>query len=749
MAPVPLTSKKDPECVKVVVRCRPMSRKEVEDQRIRIVEMDTKTGEVWLKNPEDTREQPKPFTFDQVYDHATDQQFLFETTARPIVDSVVQGYNGTVFAYGQTGTGKTHTMEGLWEPAEMRGIIPRSFCHIFESIEVTHDQNFLVRASYLEIYNEEVRDLLSKDPKNKLELKEDVERGVYVKDLTSYVVKGVTEMENVLLAGKKNRSVGATLMNQDSSRSHSIFTIIIESSATHADGSKHIRAGKLNLVDLAGSERQSKTGATGERLKEATKINLSLSALGNVISALVDSKTSHVPYRDSKLTRLLQDSLGGNTKTVMVANLGPADYNYDETLSTLRYANRAKNIKNKPRINEDPKDAMLREFQEEILRLKSLLEAQQSGEAPAAPQSSHGSSAVRQMSNHQLDEVKSKLQQQKDELARAENMRQEERDKAEAEIRRKEEALAKEKRERERLATQLKAMEEKLVSGHADEEMAKKKEQELAQAQVELEERRREQERLNKQLREKEEISAAAEEKFSSIQEECAAKTKKLKKLWTRYEQAKQEVKDIEREFLQEKEELLETIREQDRQLKLLNLIVNNFVPPEERQKVERRAAWDEEGKEYRVEAPSSAGASAKRPVSAVTGAKRPSSAVARAANRLGSENPRFKGENIIQLELDMPERTTRDYEERDLLGDGDFLGASVPTRPNVYLGLPDSGSDGSSSSSSSRPKSRGVSSRPRPQSARRGKAEGSKGGSEQVEPVEDYPEARGLVRKR
>nr|DBA15662.1 TPA: hypothetical protein GDO54_003135 [Pyxicephalus adspersus] len=173
--------------------------------------------------------------------------------------------------------------------------------------------------------------------------------------------------------GWRNRSVGYTLMNKDSSRSHSIFTINIEICTTDEDGEDHLRAGKLNLVDLAGSERQSKTGATGERLKEATKINLSLSALGNVISALVDGKSKHIPYRDSKLTRLLQDSLGGNTKTLMVACLSPADNNYDETLSTLRYANRAKNIKNKPRINEDPKDALLREYQEEIKKLKTLL----------------------------------------------------------------------------------------------------------------------------------------------------------------------------------------------------------------------------------------------------------------------------------------------------------------------------------------------------------------------------------------
>eukprot|EP00820_Chromera_velia_P017491 Cvel_26767.t1-p1 / transcript=Cvel_26767.t1 / gene=Cvel_26767 / organism=Chromera_velia_CCMP2878 / gene_product=Kinesin-II 95 kDa subunit, putative / transcript_product=Kinesin-II 95 kDa subunit, putative / location=Cvel_scaffold3236:439-6982(-) / protein_length=277 / sequence_SO=supercontig / SO=protein_coding / is_pseudo=false len=156
-------------------------------------------------------------------------------------------------------------------------------------------------------------------------------------------------------------------------KSHSIFTITIETCEMGVDGEAHIRVGKLNMTDLAGSERQSKTGATGELLKEATKINLSLSALGNVISALVDGRSSHIPYRDSKLTRLLQDSLGGNTRTVMVANIGPADYNYDETLSTLRYAYRAKSIRNKPRINEDPKDAMIREFQEEIVRLRNEL----------------------------------------------------------------------------------------------------------------------------------------------------------------------------------------------------------------------------------------------------------------------------------------------------------------------------------------------------------------------------------------
>uniref|UniRef100_G1R910 Kinesin-like protein n=1 Tax=Nomascus leucogenys TaxID=61853 RepID=G1R910_NOMLE len=291
----------------------------------------------------------------------------------PPMQGVTEGYNGTIFAYGQTGSGKSFTMQGLPDPPSQRGIIPRAFEHVFESVQCAENTKFLVRASYLEIYNEDVRDLLGADTKQKLELKEHPEKGVYVKGLSMHTVHSVAQCEHIMETGWKNRSVGYTLMNKDSSRSHSIFTISIEMSAVDERGKDHLRAGKLNLVDLAGSERQSKTGATGERLKEATKINLSLSALGNVISALVDGRCKHIPYRDSKLTRLLQDSLGGNTKTLMVACLSPADNNYDETLSTLRYANRAKNIRNKPRINEDPKDALLREYQEEIKKLKAIL----------------------------------------------------------------------------------------------------------------------------------------------------------------------------------------------------------------------------------------------------------------------------------------------------------------------------------------------------------------------------------------
>lgn len=208
-------------------------------------------------------------------------------------------------------------MQGIQSDPELAGIIPRAFHHIFDHISQTQHKKFLVRVSFLEIYNEDIRDLLTKtNGKNSkgLELKEHPENGVYVKNLSGFVVKNVKEMDKLMETGNKYRSVGATLMNETSSRSHSIFSITIESSETKEDGEEHIVVGKLNLVDLAGSERQSKTGATGDRLKEATKINLSLSALGNCISALVDGRSSHIPYRDSKLTRLLQDSLGGNAK---------------------------------------------------------------------------------------------------------------------------------------------------------------------------------------------------------------------------------------------------------------------------------------------------------------------------------------------------------------------------------------------------------------------------------------------------
>ncbi|CAJ0939165.1 unnamed protein product [Ranitomeya imitator] len=387
IAKMPIHKAEKPEScdnVKVVVRCRPLNEREKAMGNRMAVRVDEMRGTIAVHKVDSMNEPPKTFTFDTVFGPDSKQLDVYNLTARPIIDSVLEGYNGTIFAYGQTGTGKTFTMEGVRAVPELRGIIPNSFAHVFGHIaKAEGDTRFLVRVSYLEIYNEEVR-VTGEGPntktggkgaiRNVLNVKERPDVGVYIKDLSGYVVNNADDMDRIMTLGHKNRSVGATNMNEHSSRSHAIFTITIECSEKGADGNIHVRMGKLHLVDLAGSERQAKTGATGQRLKEATKINLSLSTLGNVISALVDGKSTHVPYRNSKLTRLLQDSLGGNSKTMMCANIGPADYNYDETISTLRYANRAKNIKNKARINEDPKDALLRQFQKEIEELKKKLE---------------------------------------------------------------------------------------------------------------------------------------------------------------------------------------------------------------------------------------------------------------------------------------------------------------------------------------------------------------------------------------
>ncbi|UJR31560.1 hypothetical protein I4U23_019047 [Adineta vaga] len=353
-----------------------MNQREIDLTCRTIISMDTQLNQVLLETIEQRNEPPKQFTFDAVYPENSVTETLYADSVFPLVENVLEGYNATVFAYGQTGCGKSYTMQGMnnTSGSSQRGVIPRSFEHIFEASSVTAGTKYLIRASYLEIYNESIRDLLSKDVKASLDLKEHVDKGVYVPNLTWHQCTNVNDCERLMDKGNKNRATGATLMNKDSSRSHSIFTILTEMcTQSELDGKEHIRAGKLNLVDLAGSERQSKTHAEGDRLREATRINLSLSALGNVISALVDGRSKHIPYRDSKLTRLLQDSLGGNTKTLMIAAISPAHDNYEETLSTLRYANRAKNIKNKPHINEDPRDAQMRILQEEINRLKQEL----------------------------------------------------------------------------------------------------------------------------------------------------------------------------------------------------------------------------------------------------------------------------------------------------------------------------------------------------------------------------------------
>ena len=316
------------------------------------------------------------FVFDRVFDGSCTQTDIFEQV-KPAVKDVLGGYNATIFCYGQTSSGKTFTMQGpdIDNPA-LRGIIPRIVEDIFVEIAAAaSDVEFVISASYLEIYLEKIRDLL--DPtKDNLSVREDRVKGIYVQDMTEVYVQNTTEVFEVIRVGQHNRAISPTGMNAESSRSHSVFLLNVRATNRRTDSKS---SGRLYLVDLAGSEKVGKTGASGTTLEEAKMINKSLSALGLVIKALTEGKGQHVPYRDSKLTRLLQESLGGNARTTLIINCSPSSYNEDETLSTLRFGARAKTIKNKVKANVERSPAELRALlnkaEAEIARLKAIIKA--------------------------------------------------------------------------------------------------------------------------------------------------------------------------------------------------------------------------------------------------------------------------------------------------------------------------------------------------------------------------------------
>lgn len=335
----------------------------------------------WIQSPQ--MFQLHRFTFDEVFDIDSSQEEVYSLTAKPAVLSVLEGYNSTIFAYGQTGTGKTFTMEGFTydNMDSKRGIIPRTIEDIFQYIESNsnRDTKFIIRAAYLQIYNEMISDLLKPNSTNKnLNIREDKKKGLYVEHLSEWAVRGPNDIYALLERGASCRAIANTNMNDVSSRSHAVFMIIVEQMISDSDfnGKQIIKVGRLNLVDLAGSERTRVTGATGKQLEESKKINKSLSALGNVINALTDPKgRTHIPYRDSKLTRLLENSLGGNCKTTMIATISPAQCSFNESLSTLNFAKRAKNIKNRPIINEDiDHNALIHQYETELKKIRAELE---------------------------------------------------------------------------------------------------------------------------------------------------------------------------------------------------------------------------------------------------------------------------------------------------------------------------------------------------------------------------------------
>ncbi|KAI0597324.1 kinesin motor domain-containing protein [Biscogniauxia sp. FL1348] len=381
--------------IKVVVRCRPFNGREIERGSKCIVEM--KDNQTILTPPSDAAHgakgskdnSVKTFAFDRSYwsfdknaPNYAAQEHLHNDLGKPLLDNAFQGYNNCIFAYGQTGSGKSYSMMGYGKDA---GIIPMICQDMFgriNNLQQDKHTRCTVEVSYLEIYNERVRDLLNPATKGNLKVREHPSTGPYVEDLAKLVVGSFQEIENLMDEGNKARTVAATNMNETSSRSHAVFTLILTQKSYDVDTKMEMeKQAKISLVDLAGSERATSTGATGARLKEGAEINRSLSTLGRVIAALADLSTGKkkkgpggtVPYRDSVLTWLLKDSLGGNSMTAMIAAISPADINYDETLSTLRYADSAKRIKNHAVINEDANARMIRELKEELQLLRSKL----------------------------------------------------------------------------------------------------------------------------------------------------------------------------------------------------------------------------------------------------------------------------------------------------------------------------------------------------------------------------------------
>jgi hypothetical protein len=373
------------ENFRVAVRVRPPVPRELEGKRfINVVRIpaDQEAITICDVDTDDGRGSvyaTQSYTFDRVYDQDTRQREVYDCSADPAVQSVLQGYNATVMAYGQTGTGKTYTMEGFTN-GDHRGIIPMATEAIFAYIQQHRAPhvNFKVRASYLQIYKEVVSDLLAKtNAAKQLAIRQSKGR-VSVDGLSEWIVKSPSDIYGLMERGCSVRATSATRMSELSSRSHAIFQIVVEIFEGDEEVGRTYKVGKLNIVDLAGSEKVRATGVTGERLEEAKKINWSLHQLGNVISALADpnrrDSVSHIPYRNSKLTHMLTDSLGGNCKTTLIACISPAYESYAESVSTLKFANRAKNIKNDAIVNEESdQSALITKYAAEIQRLRSML----------------------------------------------------------------------------------------------------------------------------------------------------------------------------------------------------------------------------------------------------------------------------------------------------------------------------------------------------------------------------------------
>ena len=592
-----------------------MSSKEQQEGYEEIIYIDGPKGEVYLRDPEAPNEKPRMFTFDFTFDKSSSQKVIFEKSAKDIVEFVIKGYNGTIFAYGQTGTGKTHTMQGGVSEVD-QGITPRSFKRVFEVIRQSEKTKYLVSASMFELYNEEVNDLLNLEGKN-LKIKENPDKGFYIQDLDSKMVTNEHELMKIMELGDKNRKTSCTAMNERSSRSHCIFIVNIDSQTVTEGGAEYITAGKLNLVDLAGSEKQKKTEITNQQQRvEAIKINLSLTTLRKCISELVKSTGGHVSFRDSNLTKLLKDSLGGNTKTFMIANIGPASYNKEESLSSLKYAYGAKSIKNKPKINEDPKDTMIRKFNDEIEQLRLQLAALASGNSsnidPKALMALLGSNnnnddKMGQMIQRRQQELEKQREDMETKRLEIENLKQqrlkngENAEKVEKEVRSMEEELNKqevaideENQAKAQLLDKMAMLEESLVVGDRDKEKVEAKKHELENYKKNIKSDIEAFEALEAIHKEKQDNKEVQEKKMKDLQGELSKYDKELNTRNLELTKVNAEIEDFQERAIAEKENMLKQISFLNNELNKHQRIVKALIPHSVEQILTSLVEWNE-----------------------------------------------------------------------------------------------------------------------------------------------------------
>ncbi|KAH3758818.1 kinesin-II 85 kDa subunit [Pelomyxa schiedti] len=573
------------ENMRVFVRVRPLNPMELRENQTSVVQLAPELCSARIEVP---GRMPHNYTFDGVFGEESTQKQIYSRAAANVIDGVLEGFNGTIFAYGQTASGKTYTMSG-GTTEDDKGIIPHAIDHIFHHIAQDTSREFVVSVACLEIYCEKITDLLGKS-EERLKLRLDEKGKFQVQGLKPRIANNPAAILKKMNKANDRRHVGKTNMNERSSRSHSIFQIIIESKKKNSESNDVLKA-KLNLVDLAGSERQKKTQAEGKRLQEATKINLSLMVLVNVINALVAGSGKHVPYRESNLTKLLEDSLGGNTRCTMMANCSPASSNADETANTLAYAHKAKQIKNKPQKNADGQDGILAQLQEQIRmlneELKRIEDSRPVGEAARMAEVSGNSGVSPELLMNLRFEKDEKI---KEALAKA-NVAQSERDRIYKQLKDMQEEDEKQRREIDTVKSKLKNTQDAICVGGVNllDENARQS-AELLQAQNEIEMQKAKEAQLLQELQAEEEAALFKEEMYKSVEDEIAKKTAKAEKVFATLKSMQEETEVMKAQFEEERDLLLDSIRELERDCSFQDLIIDYFIPPEYRNLIEENA---------------------------------------------------------------------------------------------------------------------------------------------------------------